>query len=204
MSVWYELIGQYGYIGIFSLLTLGIVGLPVPDEVLLAYLGYVTSIGTMNFSLTFIVALLGSICGISVSYLLGMKLGEPFIKKYGSRFFLSEKTIQRVNRLFHRYGPIVLIGSYFIPGIRHVAAYIGGISRYSFKRFALFGYMGAFLWVMLFLALGNGLGANWDIITSFMHKYMWGFIFFLMISLFIFSGFYIYRTFGGKNPPSQF
>jgi membrane protein DedA with SNARE-associated domain len=33
-------IAQYGYLAIFSLLVLGIVGLPVPDETLLTFTGY--------------------------------------------------------------------------------------------------------------------------------------------------------------------
>jgi membrane protein DedA with SNARE-associated domain len=31
---------QYGYLALFSLLVLGIVGLPVPDETLLTFTGY--------------------------------------------------------------------------------------------------------------------------------------------------------------------
>jgi membrane protein DedA with SNARE-associated domain len=33
-------ISQYGYVGIFSLLMLGIIGVPVADEALLAFSGY--------------------------------------------------------------------------------------------------------------------------------------------------------------------
>lgn len=33
MASWYEFIGHYGYFAIFILFALGIVGLPVPDEI---------------------------------------------------------------------------------------------------------------------------------------------------------------------------
>ena len=45
-------ISQYGYIAIFFLLMLGIVGLPVPDEWLLVFSGYLIYDGTLDPFLT--------------------------------------------------------------------------------------------------------------------------------------------------------
>ncbi|MDY0410323.1 DedA family protein [Virgibacillus soli] len=193
MGTWYEFISQFGYVAIFGLLTLGIIGLPVPDEVLLTYLGYVTSIGKMSFTFTFLTALLGSVLGISISYYLGLKLGEPFIKKYGKRFFISERTFERAKRLFHKYGAFMLVISYFIPGIRHVAAYMSGITRYSFKRFALFAYTGAVFWVLLFLVIGNRLGVHWNVIFLFTRKYMWSMIVLLVVCIVFGTIYYRHR-----------
>lgn len=173
MDSWYDLIGQYGYIAIFLLFTLGIIGLPIPDEILLTYLGYVTSVGKLYFPFTFLSAFMGAVCGISISYILGIKLGEPFLRKYGPKFFIKEKTISRTSRLFNRYGSFVLFVCYFIPGVRHVAAYLAGITRFSYKRFTLFAYTGAFVWVMTFLVLGNRLGNNWKVIFQYLHDYTW-------------------------------
>ena len=48
MSHVFAWIAQYGYGAIFVLLMLGVVGLPVPDETLLVYCGYLISKGVMN------------------------------------------------------------------------------------------------------------------------------------------------------------
>ncbi len=56
MGVWHEAVSQYGYIAIFTLLTMGLLGLPVPDEVLVTYLGYITSLGEMSFTITFFIS----------------------------------------------------------------------------------------------------------------------------------------------------
>lgn len=66
---------QYGYFAIFSVLALGVIGLPIPDEVLLTYLGYLTGAGIIVFLLTIIVALAGSICGITIHYAILFHLG---------------------------------------------------------------------------------------------------------------------------------
>src|SRR5947207_12146611 len=46
-------IGEYGYAGIFSLLIFGIVGLPVPDEWLLTFSGFLVFKRTLLFVPTF-------------------------------------------------------------------------------------------------------------------------------------------------------
>ena len=68
-------IGQYGYIAIFSLLVLGIVGLPVPDETLLTFTGYLVFQGHLSLGLAFLSCFAGSACGITLSYILGRTFG---------------------------------------------------------------------------------------------------------------------------------
>src|ERR1035438_3677363 len=59
-------IAQYGYLAIFSLLVLGIVGLPVPDETLLTFTGYLVFQGHLALPLAFLSGWAGSACGASV------------------------------------------------------------------------------------------------------------------------------------------
>jgi membrane protein DedA with SNARE-associated domain len=73
------------------ILILGIVGLPLPDEVLLTYVGYNVFSGRMSLHYSLLVAILGLIIGISISYILGKKLGLPFIKRFALRVHITEK-----------------------------------------------------------------------------------------------------------------
>ena len=195
MESWYLLVGQHGYIAVFFYLSLGIVGLiiPVPDEIILTYAGYLTSIGSMKFTLTLIASFIGAVCGISFSYLLGSKLGDPILTKYGPKLFIKEETIQRTKVLFDKYGAFVLILSYFIPGVRHIAAYIAGITRFSVKRFILLTYGGALLWTSVFLMIGNRLGTSWTYISRYVHKYIWIVVILLVIIAALTAIYYVLR-----------
>ena len=62
---------HYGYAGIFFLLVLGIVGLPIPDETLLTFAGYLVFRNHLKLTPVYAAAFLGSICGITISYGLG-------------------------------------------------------------------------------------------------------------------------------------
>ncbi len=174
----YDLLQQYGYIGIFLFLVLGIVGLPLPDEIMMTFIGYLSSIGQLNLYLTFLSAYSGSVCGISVSFFLGKKLGYPFLKRYGKKIFITQRRLLLAQYLFRKYGNWVLFFGYFIPGVRHVTAYMAGISRISILRFALYAYLGALFWCTTFISLGYLLGEHWEIIFVPMERY--GYLFFIV------------------------
>ena len=144
---------QYGYASLFGLLVLGIVGLPVPDETLLVFSGYLISRGHFHAPLTFIAAALGSMCGISVSYFIGRTLGHGAVLRFGKYIRLTPERLDLVHRWFNRAGEWLLAFGYFIPGVRHFTALVAGTSKLEFTTFARFAYAGAFVWVAFFLAL---------------------------------------------------
>ncbi|WP_462413105.1 DedA family protein [Neobacillus sp. Marseille-QA0830] len=165
------LIGHYGYFGITLALIGGMIGLPIPDEVLLTYVGYNVYTGNMSFLLSLLFSVIGAFGGITFSYLLGFKLGLPFLHKFGPKLHLTEERINRTHKLFEKMGPILLFVGYFIPGIRHIAAYLAGINSYSYKKFALFAYSGAISWCFTFITAGRLLGENWIHVTGYLSKY---------------------------------
>ncbi|MFB5283921.1 DedA family protein [Peribacillus sp. Hz7] len=180
------LIEHYGYLGVTGVLIAGIVGLPLPDEVILTYVGYNVSKGEMSYILALICVFIGAIVGISISFQLGNKLGLPFIRKFGPKFHLTEKRIHTTEKLFNKFGPYLLFIGYFIPGVRHITAYLAGINSLSFREFALYAYSGAILWGFTFVTLGRELGNSWHKVEFYMSQYSIYFIsLVLMILLFV-------------------
>ena len=57
----HHFIEHFGYIGIMIALAGGIIGLPVPDEVLLTYVGYNVSTGMMSYPLTLTCSFAGAL-----------------------------------------------------------------------------------------------------------------------------------------------
>ncbi|MDT8862390.1 DedA family protein [Alkalihalobacillus sp. MEB130] len=171
MEVLKYLIFEYGYFGIFIALVGGIIGLPVPDEVLLLSIGYYAYLGRVDLLTALISSYLGSIIGITISYLLGAKLGLPFLLKYGPKFRLSHTRISKAQQLFSKRGSWLLLIGYFIPGIRHIIGYLAGISRLNFKIFMIYSYIGAFFWVLFFVLSGYELGIRWYFIKQSFETY---------------------------------
>jgi membrane protein DedA with SNARE-associated domain len=165
-------IAHYGYFAIFALLMFGIVGLPVPDETLLTFGGYLVYKGNFSLPLFVIAAWAGSACGITISFYLGRIFGMGLIHRYGKYLHVSEAQIQRAHAWFDRAGHWSLTFGYFIPGVRHVTAFAAGMSAVTQPQFSLFAYSGGFLWVSAFVSLGYFLGERWQTVEGEIEHYI--------------------------------
>ena len=150
----------------------GIVGLPVPDETLLTFCGFLIYRGKFSFYFTFIAAFAGSACGITLSYVLGRTFGLALIHRYGRYLRITENHIVKAHAWFARVGHWGLTFGYFIPGIRHFTAYAAGMSEVEYPQFAAFAYSGGLLWVGIFLSLGYFLGERWEAVERNVQHYL--------------------------------
>src|SRR6185436_19830218 len=116
-------ISQYGYVAIFSLLVLGIVGLPVPDETLLTFTGYLVFKGTLSLPLAFASAACGSASGITISYWLGRTFGLTVIHRYGKYLRIRPHHLEKAQVWFAHAGHWSLTFGYYVPGVRHFTAF---------------------------------------------------------------------------------
>lgn len=163
------LISRYGYIGLTLALALGIVGVPVPDEALLTYSGYLVGNGTLLGPLVVLSAFLGSAIGITASYVIGIRFGLPFLLRFGPRIHLSSARIERAQDWMNRFGKLLLFAGFFIPGFRHVTAYMAGMSRFKLRTFLLYAYAGALVWSTLFVYIGYLLDERWESVKTYVH-----------------------------------
>lgn len=154
-------LSQYGYIALFLLLALGIVGVPIPDETLMVFVGSLTTTGTFNYIPAFAICLGGSMTGMLISYTLGRRIGKPLLDRYGKKIRLTPKRIERTERWFQKYGAWSIVFGYFVPGLRHLTCYLAGMSRLKWTTYLLAAGTGAFIWVATFLTIGHVVGNHW-------------------------------------------
>lgn len=165
-------IDQFGYIVLFVVLLLELIALPFPGEILMSYTGFLVFQGRLNWILSILIAGFGSCMGMTISYWIGYKLGQPFFEKYGSRFHMGPERFEKFTHWFSKYGNKLLLIAYFIPGIRHITGYFSGTTRLPFRMYAIFAYTGAFLWVTVFITLGKVLGPQWETFHNSIKKYL--------------------------------
>ena len=158
-----QFVSQYGYVAIFCLLTLGIVGPLIPDETILVVAGILIHRGTLQWPQALGVAFAGSVCGITLSYWLG-RSGLPFLMRR-----VPPRYLALVGEYFERFGNWTLFFGYFIAGVRHFTALVAGLSKMPPARFAIYAYSGGFFWVAAFLALGYFVGDQWERWARYMH-----------------------------------
>lgn len=148
---------------LFFLLIFGIVGLPVPDEFLFVFCGFMIHDGVLNLKWIWLGGALGSMCGITFSYVIGRTVGLGLLhSRLGKMMHVTDEHIEKVHRFFERIGRWALFVGYYIPGVRHFTAIVAGTSRLEYRSFALFAYIGACVWVSTFISLGYFLASRFD------------------------------------------
>jgi len=163
-------IAVHGYGVIFSAFALGIIGLPVPDELLLAYLGHLIYKGRLLPAPAFAAAFFGSITGMTFNYVLGRTFGLYLVVKFGRFVRLTPEKMSTVHDWFEHAGRWALLIGYFLPGVRHVSAVVAGTSKMKFREFSLFAYTGGLLWSSAFISLGYFLESQWERKTERIHS----------------------------------
>jgi membrane protein DedA with SNARE-associated domain len=165
-------LSAFGAPALFALLALGVVGLPLPDETLLAMAGVLIGQGRLRPATAAVAAIGGAMTGITLSYALGRFAGLPLLLRYGSRLHVDTAVVTRVGTWFQRAEKWLLTGGYFIPGVRHVTAIVAGASKLPVGTFMAFAYAGAILWVSCFLTIGYVLGDEWRGLVADLHRHL--------------------------------
>ena len=180
-----ESISNYQYYALFLFLSLGMIGLPIPDEFLMMFSGFQVGLGRMSYSYTILIASLGSFFGMNITYWIGRKLGKEFLQKLGPYFSPSEKKFARAESWFQRFGNSLVIVGYFLPGVRQLIAYFAGISQLNYRRYLFLTGLGSIFWTTTFVSLGFSLGLYWKEVMFKIHGYlMWGTVLFGIVVLF--------------------
>jgi membrane protein DedA with SNARE-associated domain len=151
----FDLLARDGPWVLFVAQTLGIFGLPIPDELLLTLTGGMVRRGELSVASTVAAAVAGSVTGITLSYTLG-RLG---VRVLGHLPAIERDTIERGQLRFQRFGKWLLAFGCFVPGVRHVTAVAAGSMSLDVRTFCAYAYPGAALWSMTFVAIGYYAGA---------------------------------------------
>lgn len=181
-------IEQYGYWALFFCLWLGIIGMPIPDEMIVMSGGFVSSLGILNVIPAFVLTYLGVVSGLSLGYIIGKVFGTKVLDKLMKK--KKAKYLLKSQQMVEKYGHYALVTSYFIPVVRHIVPYLVGMNNMSFKTYALYSYTTGFVWTLVYFVLGSLFGRYIESIVAVAIKYG---AYFGGIVFVIASGAYLYK-----------
>lgn len=161
---------HYRYFGLFLLLSLGMIGIPVPDEFIMVFSGFQTSLDNMSLGATILVACAGSMAGMNLSYFIGRQLDIHVIRKI--KIFNIDKRFCKAEKWFAKFGDILIVIGYFFPGFRHFTAYFAGMSKFSYKKYFGLVSLGALIWTVTYILLGRMLGRHWREIIKVLYGHL--------------------------------
>ncbi len=153
----------HGYTVIFLSLFFGIVGIPAPEESLLFLVGMLICYGQLQLLLTILSSMIGVFSGMVVAYVLGRKVGEPILSRFGKYIGLNEENWARVSRGYSKNAFRTIVFGLYVPGLRQLSPYFAGMVKVPFLKYCFYAACGTILWTIPFILGGYYLGTAFHI-----------------------------------------
>lgn len=166
-----DVIDKAGYGGVFLVMLLGNIGIPVGTELVMPAAGALAaSRGAMTWQLAALAGTLGEIVGGTVLYGIGYAGGRPFVARYGKFLKLDETKLDAFHGFFERHGNVVVFVCRFLPFVRGVSALPAGVSRMQKRYFITYTALGSAIFCFGLAYLGSLVGAHFDELSPQIHK----------------------------------
>lgn len=162
-------ISALGYTGIALLMAIESACIPLPSEVIMPFSGYLVFKGEMNLWGVAVAGAVGCVLGSWVAYYVGYHGGRPLVMKYGRYMLISHRDIALADRMFERYGDMIIFVGRLLPVIRTFIALPAGISRMPLWRFTVYTFIGSLIWCYALAWIGLKLGENWQSLKAYFH-----------------------------------
>jgi membrane protein DedA with SNARE-associated domain len=156
-----RLIEQSGYWGVALLMFLETVFPPVPSEVIMPIAGVAAADGRMTLGGVIASGTAGAMAGNFVWYLVARWVGvarfRPFLEKRGRWLTLDWYEVEKVRRLFGRFGPVIVAIGRLMPTIRSVVSIPAGLVHMQIVTFLIWSTIGTAAWSALLALAGYAL-----------------------------------------------
>lgn len=108
------------------------------------------------------VATIAATLGDNIGFALGYYGGQSLLARYQFLFRIQDSTLGRGESLFACYGAVAIFFARFLFGVRIIAGPVAGVLRMPWRRFLLFNFLGATVWVTAICSAGYLFGQHWE------------------------------------------
>ena len=167
---------QFGYLGVFLLITIENIFPPIPSEVVLLFGGFMTTYTELNIAAMVVAATLGSLVGAIVLYYIGKILNKERLKrivsgKIGKVLRIKMEDIDKADEWFDTKGNKTVFFCRFIPIVRSLISIPAGMSEMPMLKFLIYTIAGSTIWNTVLIVIGNMVGENWVNILNIFEQY---------------------------------
>ena len=182
-------IEHFTYAGLFAVLMLCGLGLPLPEDVALLAGGYLVHRGIIRYPLTLAVALLGVVSGDNSLFFLGRHFGSGLVRYFGGARPGRQIQIERIKNFMERHGHRAIFYARFLAGLRALVYLSAGSFGVRPMVFLIYDLLGAIISVPIVVSLGYLFGKQLEMLVH----YLGGFERLVMVVVVLCIGIYVTR-----------
>lgn len=203
MSDWViNLIDETGYLGVFMLMFLETLFPPIPSEVIMPIAGLRAARGGLTLVGVIASGTAGAMFGNLFWYLaarvVGLRRFKPFIDRHGRWLTMDWYDVEKAERLFGRFGPIVVLVGRMLPTVRSIVSVPAGLLNMRLKTFVIWSTIGTAGWSSALAIAGWALGRRFGEIEKILGPLSSGIIIAIVLA-------YVWRqlTWRKRHPESE-
>jgi len=164
------IIHQFPYIGLFALLVLGVIGFPFPEDAILILCGFLIASGVVKPVPALIVVASGMLMTDYFLYYVGRKYGRKVVAHRRFRKIISARREVRLEKIFRRWGILVIFLGRHLVGLRSQIFLVAGILRMPRARFVLADAVSSIVTLTIMVGAGYWGGSTLDLIKKDMEE----------------------------------
>ena len=164
-------IEHFTYLGLFVVLMLCGLGLPIPEDVALLAGGYLVHRGITRYPITLAVSLVGVVTGDNSLFFLGRHFGSGLVRYFSIGRPGRKQQIERIEGFMQRHGHRAIFYARFLAGLRALVYLSAGSFGVRPAVFLFYDLLGALISVPIVVTLGYIFGKQLEMLV----KYIGGF-----------------------------
>jgi membrane protein DedA with SNARE-associated domain len=130
-------VDHFTYLGIFAVLLLGSLGVPIPEEMPIIAAAVLSHEGLARWWLALPVCLVGVLSGDLVLYWVGRHWGEDVLNWRVVRLVLTPKRAQWLQAAYRQHAVKTIVTARHVMGLRAAAFLTAGMARVPFWKFVV-------------------------------------------------------------------
>ena len=143
---------HFSYIGIFILVLLSGYLIPIPEEILLLLVGYISGFGFNNLYIAMLASILGVLAGDNILFWLSRYKGSKLIDRLKRKIRRNE--LMKYRRLMKKHIGKTIFILRFIVGLRFFGPFLAGSMKAKWKTFQLYNLLAVVIYVPILVFLG--------------------------------------------------
>jgi membrane protein DedA with SNARE-associated domain len=166
-----DFIRGWGYVAVFLLMWVETFLPLFPSELVMPLAGLIATQGHMNPVGVALSGAAGSMTGAVSWYWAARALGydrfKGLVTRYGRITTVSAHEVERLERGFARFGPILVLVGRVIPAVRTAISIPAGLVRMPFGRFLILSLIGVLISTGVLTWLGTLLGDHYKAVEHY-------------------------------------
>jgi membrane protein DedA with SNARE-associated domain len=161
-------VNTYGYLAIFVMVFLQETGfpVPVPNELLLLFSGYLTFKGILFLPFVILTVFAADLIGTNILYFIFLKSGSVIIDKKPKWFPISDTLIKKLREKISVGGSVTIFIFRLTPFTRGYASVISGLLQIKPGIFLPIAIYSAAIWASVYIFLGHFLAPSWNLVIK--------------------------------------